>query len=58
MTPSTPELLTANLRQLESEASMLSGPQGKEALSPQQRAALTDIEGRIRALRRALALER
>lgn len=59
MTPSTSELLSANLRQLESEAFLLSTPHLKDAgLRPQQREALADIESRIRALRRALDLER
>ena len=59
MTPSTSELLSANLRQLESEAFLLSRPPLKDAgLWPQQREALADIESRIRALRRALDLER
>jgi len=54
MTPSTSELLTTIRRQLENEAAMLSAPQARDRLSPQQRAALEEIEGRLRALKRAL----
>lgn len=54
MTPSTSELLTTIRRQLENEAAMLSAPQARGRLSPQQRAALEEIEGRLRALKRAL----
>jgi DNA-binding GntR family transcriptional regulator len=52
MTPSTSELLTTIRRQLESEAALLAAP--RDRLSPQQRAALEEIEGRLRALERAL----